>query len=437
MRRLKPLVEKEIKDLLRDPRIYVGLLVPVFMMPLLGIAMSMAMRSTSEAAAGGIRVALLDLDVTQASTGLASILSETGLRVSPISGVGDAVKEADLQGAMALIVIPKGFGESLLCFNKAPLEIYSIVRSTGLGSVGVYSALDDALNVCSEALSNTLIARLSSEIRPDVLREPLSVVRYTVVKDRVLPIPAQVFFGQTLMGASIMVPMVMLILAITVAQIAATATAVENEEKTLETLLTFPVTRYEILLAKLLGSSIVAILGGGIFTLSFTLYYRILFAMPMFEAGLGGTPQALPPPPLEAYVVLALGLVLSILFTTSLGVVLGALSSDVRVSSSLLGVIIVPVLVPSLLIMYGDVGSLPMALRLVTYALPTSYPMLTAKEVVLSNLPAESIYGIPYSAALTVAAIYATSRLLLPEKLLSLQHMLRLRRGKPRLVGAE
>ena len=126
---------------------------------------------------------------------------------------------------------------------------------------------------------------------------------------------------------------------------------------------------------------------------------------------------------------------LAILFVTSLGIVIGALSSDVRMAGSLIGVVIVPVLVPSLLIMYGDMGALPLAFQVLVYALPTSYPMIMAKEMVMATIPVEVLYGIPYSAALTLIALYATSMLLAPEKLLTLQYKLRLRRMKKKKVG--
>jgi ABC-2 type transport system permease protein len=145
---------------------------------------------------------------------------------------------------------------------------------------------------------------------------------------------------------------------------------------------------------------------------------------------MGDVFQTLPPPPPEAYVVLAVTLIIAILFITSLGIVIGALSSDVRMASSLLGVVIVPVLIPSFLIMYGDVEALPLTLQLLAYAFPTSYPMIMAKEMVMATIPVEVLYGIIYSTALTLVVVYATSKLLAPEKLLTLQYKLKFLRKK-------
>jgi ABC-type Na+ efflux pump permease subunit len=435
MGRLKPLVEKEIKDLLRDPRIYIGLIVPIIMLPLLGFAMS-ASRSAVEVATKDLGIALLDHDGTGASRDFVYLLTQMGLNMPRVEAdsLDDALREARISGSKALLIIPRGFEEDLLSFGRARVEVYALIESAGIGSIGIYSAIDEVLKRGSEMLSVMLISKLAPRVDPQVIRNPLNTTSYAVVKGKVIQASPQALFGQLLTGYGIMVPMVLLILAITVTQIAATATAVENEEKTLETLLTFPVTRYNILMAKLLGSSIVAILGGILFTAGFLIYFQGIFSMAEMEVGAGGAIQELPLPPPEAYVVLALSLILSIFFITSLGIVVGALSSDVRMSSSLLGIVIIPVMVPSLLIMYGDIKALPLSLQLLIYALPTSYPMIMAREMVTSTTPVEVLYGIPYSALLTLAVVYATSKLLAPEKLLTLQNKLRLRRMKKKQV---
>jgi len=432
MTKIKPLVEKEVKDLLRDPRIYIGLIVPIIMLPLIGFAMSTAMTSATEVAVKDLKISLLDYDGTETSKGFALILTQMGLNVTNVrtDDLDIALEEAKATGSKTLLVIPEGFEKNLVSFGKVDIEFYTVIESVGIGSAGAYAVVDGVLQTSSKMLSNMLLSKVAPEVDPEVIREPLKITGYSVIKDKVIKVPPQALFGQLMLGYGFLVPMVLMVLALTVTQIAATATAVENEEKTLETLLTFPVTRHEILVAKLLGSSIVAVLGGVLFSAGFFLYYQGMFSIPGLGIETGDIFQALPPPPPETYLILALSLVLSILFITSLGVVIGALSSDVRMSGSLLGIVIVPILIPSLLIMYGDLKALPLGLQLFAYALPTSYPMIMAKEMVTSNIPIETLYGIPYSAALTLIVLYATSKLLTPEKLLTLQHKMKLKRTK-------
>jgi len=432
MGKLRPLVEKEVKDLLRDPRIYIGLMIPIIMLPLIGFVMSTAIQSAADVTTGNLTIALIDYDGTNASKNFTSLLDNMGLNIVDVNNgsLDKALEEARTFGSKALLIIPKGFEENLLSLGKVNVEVYSIVESVGISSASVQSAIDGFLDMSSETLSAMLISKLAPGIEPDIIRNPLNVTRYTVIKDIVVQVPPQALFGQLMIGYGIMIPMVLFILAIIVTQIAATATAVENEEKTLETLLTFPVTRYDILMAKLLGSSIVAVLGGVMFTVGFLIYFQGLSSLQSSGFGVGDLYKALPSPPPETYVVLTISLILSIFFITSLGIVIGALSSDVRMSGSLLGIVLIPVLIPFLLIIYGDLKSLPLAFQLFAYALPTSYPMIMAKEMITSTIPVEVLYGIPYSAAITLVVLYATSKLLAPEKLLTLQHKLKLKRIK-------
>jgi ABC-2 type transport system permease protein len=435
MRRLFPLVEKEVKDLLRDPRIYIGLVIPVILMPLLGFLISTSMSSSIEAGARSVKIAVLDCDKTALSNTLLNLSVSLGADIVKID-VPDlevAIGEARNLGSKALLVIRKGFENDLVNYRKASIEVYVVMESVSLASIGVYTSIEGMLTLSSKFFSNMLVSKLNPNISPDVVRDPFNISARSILKDKIIEVPPQIFFNQLLMGYSIMIPLLLLILSITVVQFAATATAVENEEKTLETLLTFPVTRYEILLAKLLGSSILAVIGSILFTGGFILYFNNMLSMQGFGFPIGNISQLLPSPPPESFILLAVSLILAILFVTSLGVAIGALSSDVRMANSLLGVVIVPIMVPSFLMMYGDLGTLPLALQLLVYALPTSYPIMIARDM-MTSVPLETILGIPYSAALTVLVLYATSMLLTPEKLLTIQYGLRLRGARKRQI---
>ncbi|MDW8033749.1 MAG: hypothetical protein RMI79_02180, partial [Nitrososphaerota archaeon] len=67
MRKIIPLVEKEVKDLLRDPRIYIGLVIPVIMLPLLGSILSTVMSTSVQTGARGLKIAVIDFDETRLS----------------------------------------------------------------------------------------------------------------------------------------------------------------------------------------------------------------------------------------------------------------------------------------------------------------------------------------------------------------------------------
>ena len=434
---LLPLIEKEIKDLLRDPRIYIGLLAPILTMPILGLVISTVMQSSIETISReGIKVAVIDLDRTSTSREFMGFIRSLGLNVSefPPLEIEDAIKELKGSDTRILMVVPNGFESNITSFRKAQVNVFFIVKSTGLTSIGIFSVVENVLNAYSKALVESFISSKSPEVNPEDVLNPLTTVSYTVVKDRVLKVSPGVLFNQFFMSSGIMVPIVLMLVSTSVAQIAATATAVENEEKTLETLLTLPIGRYSILMGKLIGSAVVAMLGTIIFIVGLIVYFQSIFSLPIVaEEGLTISLE-LPTASFESYVMLFISLLIAIFFATSLGVIIGALSSDVRISGSLVGFVQIPIMVPMFMVIYGDVRSLPLALQIFIYALPPSYPMLIAQSMFFTELPFEVLLGIPYSAAFTVFLVYLTSKLLVPEKLLSLQHKLLMRRIKGRTM---
>jgi len=434
---LLPLIEKEIKDLLRDPRIYIGLLAPVLIMPIIGLAISAAMQSSIETISReGVKVAVIDLDGTPTSREFMDFIRSLGLNVSESSllEVEDTIEELKGSDTRVLMVVPNGFESNITSFRRAQVDVFFIIKSMGLSSIGAFSVVESVLNAYSRALVESFISSKSPEVNPEEVLNPLTTISHTVVKDRILKISPSVLFNQFFMSSGIIVPVVLMLVSISVAQIAATATAVENEEKTLETLLTLPISRYSILMGKLVGSAVVAMFGTILFIVGLIVYFQSIFSLPIMAGEDLTISLELPTASFESYVMLFVSLLIAIFFATSLGVIIGALSSDVRISGSLVGFVQIPIMVPMFLVIYGDARSLPLALQLFIYALPPSYPMLIAQSMFFSELPFEAILGIPYSAAFTVFLVYLTSKLLVPEKLLSLQHKLLMRRMKSKTM---
>ena len=82
--KLAPLIEKEIKDLLRDPRIYIGLIIPIFILPLMGFIFSISAEQTIQVMKEGIPIALINYDETNWSLDLIDFLSNSGFNITYI-----------------------------------------------------------------------------------------------------------------------------------------------------------------------------------------------------------------------------------------------------------------------------------------------------------------------------------------------------------------
>jgi len=117
----------------------------------------------------------------------------------------------------------------------------------------------------------------------------------------------------------------------------------------------------------------------------------------------------------------------------ALAVIMSAFSEDVRGAQSLVGNITPIIIIPALVLMYVDVTSLPLALKIFLYALPFSHPIIAAKAVVMGDYWSV-VLGIIYVTVFTLVILYAASRLFATEKILTAKlkfRWLRKRTKKP------
>jgi ABC-2 type transport system permease protein len=218
-----------------------------------------------------------------------------------------------------------------------------------------------------------------------------------------------------MLSQAIAMPITIMILLTYSMSIAATSVAMEKEEKTLETLLTLPMDRFAILMGKLSGSILVAAVGAVAYMIGFNYY------MGSFTSSLGATLDLVSlglVPSVFGYLLLGISLFVTLLSALALAVIMSAFSEDVRGAQSLVGNITPIIIIPALVLMYVDVNSLPLAIKILIYALPFSHPIIAAKAVTMGDY-LTVIFGIVYVAIFTFVIMYAASRLFATEKILT------------------
>jgi ABC-2 type transport system permease protein len=220
-----------------------------------------------------------------------------------------------------------------------------------------------------------------------------------------------------MISQAIALPITIMILLTYSMQIAATSVAMEKEEKTLETLLTLPVDRFAILMGKLSGSIVVAGVGALTYMVGFN-YYLGSFssAIPVGTnldlVSLGLVPSLL------GYLLLGISLFVTLLSALALAVILSAFAEDVRSAQSLVGYLYPFLFVPSLILIYVDVNSLPFAIKAILYAIPFSQPIIASKAVTMGDYWTAAL-GVVYVSAFTLIIMYLASRLFATEKILT------------------
>ena len=210
----------------------------------------------------------------------------------------------------------------------------------------------------SEAI-NSLIETVKRVWSPD----PFTVSENSVVKGKPLPVPPSTLFNLA-MSQQIVTPIAITIIIVMAMQLAATSVASEKEEKTLETLLSLPINRFTILMGKLFGSVIVALIGAIAYLIGFIYYMGSIFTLVPTEIGVDLVELGLAPSPV-GYVLMGISLFVSLLSALALAVVISAFTEDVRSAQAIVGYIYPVIFIPMFLLMYLDVFSLSLPLSLI------------------------------------------------------------------------
>ena len=405
---------KELKELIRDPKILLGtIIVPLIMFPVLGAVMSFSVQSAQETA-GKTTVIVLNHDRGNASEQfIAHINSSLRIVKSNATTTQDAVLLLAENNATEIIEIPSDFTENVTMKLAVQVNCSSVYAGSGLFE-GVGSSVVDAL-----------IGDFNRKVAPDVIVQEKSAI----VKGQVVWGVDTRMLSSLMLSQAIAMPITMMILLSYSMQIAATSVAMEKEEKTLETVLTLPMDRFAILMGKLSGSIIVAGFGAVAYMIGFNYYLGSFTAMIPAGANIDLVSLGLVPSPF-GYLLLGTSLFVALLSALALAVIISSFAEDVRSAQSMIGYIYPFIYLPSLALMYLDINALPLAVRIIIYAIPYSHPIIASKAITMGDYWT-AFLGIVYVAVFTVVIMYIASRLFATEKILTAKLRFRgLRRGK-------
>jgi ABC-2 type transport system permease protein len=198
-----------------------------------------------------------------------------------------------------------------------------------------------------------------------------------------------------------------------------TSMGMEKENKTIETLLTLPVKRSPIIVGKLIGSCLVALLMAVVYMIGFGYYMQAITqpAQGQLPASVGLAELGLTMGPME-YGILGISLFLAILVALSLSMILGVYSQDVKSAQTMIMPIMLLVLIPFFMLMFMDVDTLPLALKILLYAIPFSHPIIASRALLFHNyLPI--VGGIAYMAGFALVTWWFTVRIFNTDKVLT------------------
>jgi ABC-2 type transport system permease protein len=414
---------KEIKELVRDPKILLGMIiVPLIMFPVLGALMGYSIQSAQEQAEKAT-IVVVNNDGGDWSESFIDYLNYS-IKVAIVNNTtldNDTVlKLLSDYNTTQLIEIPNGFSANITEYDEGNIKINATLNFYGVFSGG------GIFQEVGSAIIDNLVSGFNRLVAPNAVY----TFKSTIIKGEIQKNVDPGMLSTLMLSQAIAMPITIMILLTYSMSIAATSVAMEKEEKTLETLLTLPMDRFAILMGKLSGSILVAAVGAVAYMVGFNYY------MGSFTSSIGATVDLVSlglVPSLFGYLLLGISLFVTLLSALALAVIMSAFSEDVRGAQSLVGNITPIIIIPALVLMYVDINALPLAIKILLYALPFSHPIIAAKAVTMGDY-LTVIFGIVYVAIFTLVIMYAASRLFATEKILTAKlkfRWLRKRAKKP------
>lgn len=413
------IMQKELMEMVRDPKLLLSMLiVPMLMFPLMG----MAIGSTREATEEGIAKATVGFYSMDGSDGndTYSVYLNMYLEMSNITcrnitadDAARAVRKATDGGDMALVVVPANFTENMASLKSSTVDVYGILRDFSMTEGAVQQQVSTAI----EGFNQWMVSQRLQQAYPNEsvanLTLPLVARNLSVIKGEPKDIDPNLV-GAAIMGSTISMPMALMILLIMAGQLAATSVAMEKEQKTLEVLLSLPVRRINILIGKLSGVIVVSMLATVSYLVGFGFYFQ------SFGVSAGNVDLAalgLSPTPLGIS-LLGVSLMLSFVSALSLAILLSVFTKDVRSAQSLMGVLYIPIMIPALVLMFAPINTLPGALQAVVLAIPFSYPIIASQALYTQQYLFVAL-GIIYQAIFTAGVLAVAARIFSTEKIMT------------------
>ncbi|MEM3394124.1 MAG: hypothetical protein QXY79_03660, partial [Candidatus Methanomethylicia archaeon] len=178
------------------------------------------------------------------------------------------------------------------------------------------------------------------------------------------------------------------------------------------------VSRFTILLAKLICSVILAILGSASFMIAYTYYFHSIttsFSIPTINLSLSDIGLSITPLGLA---LIVLTLFLSMVSSLVLALLVATFAEDVRSAQTLVGYLYFVMIIPMFVSIYTDLSMLPLPLQIVLYIIPYTYTLASPKAAMLENY-GFLVIGIIYMTVFSIIILYVASKFFRSEKVLT------------------
>lgn len=427
------LLKKELGGLLTAQTI-ASMLLSCFML----IIMGQLLGNINDESMDTSEVNICSLDNSDYTKNMLEGLEEYGSKpVMHEIGGGDYAAEMERLGIKSLVVIPEGFGDSVIR-DKKPAELQVITKlGTNIGSMISSVSVSDTVYAIEQSVGDSMLLNNygMTEEEAETVKNPVLTVEYSTFNGKTAKVPSTMLIS-VIMTQYMIAPIAIFFMLMMASQMIMSAISAEKIDKTLETLLSAPVSRITILTAKMTAAFTVALLSAVVMIIGFAGY---IFGMMGSAAG-----SVMSSPAAEAalsdiditsaaqgiaelgmtlsgsgIVLVLLQILMSIAIGLALALILGALCEDAQSLSTLLMPIMLLVMIPFFITMFADVNSMDIMPKLLVYLIPFSHSYLACSNVI-SGEYAAYWGGFAYQAVFFAACMYIAVRMFTTDKIFTM-----------------
>ncbi|SQD92816.1 putative ABC-type Na+ efflux pump, permease component [Candidatus Bipolaricaulis anaerobius] len=403
---IRNIIAKEVRELLTPQT-----LIPIVVVAVIFAMMGGVVGDIGEEVTQRPVIGVVDQDEGPLSQIATTVLGATARVVHSGTDVGEGLGRTEEGGGVALLVFPQDFSEKILGGEPGTIEIHWIMRGLGMMDFISSAPVEGAISAVNQAITAALLEG-SIPLNPEVILNPTTRTDTTLVKGKTIAGVSPTAISNTLMSQSIMIPLLVMMLMMMAGSTVISSMGLEKESKTLETLLTMPVSRSSIVTGKIVGSALVGLVMALIYMLGFSFYMRS-FQMGAIDLGQYGLALGL-----LDYVLVGGSLFLALLAGLALCIVLGTFARDYRSAQTLLFPITAMAMIPMFLIMFKDFATVSLGLQAVLFVIPFSHPMMAIRALMFDEYPLV-LGGIAYSAVFSAVVIAVAVRIFKSDRLLT------------------
>jgi ABC-2 type transport system permease protein len=411
---------KEIKELVRDPKILFGVvLMPLLLFPVMGSAIQVSQQSVERAIVTSTFAVYTDDSGVVTSTMLDYLKTNRTVSVIQADSLNQALTQFQGTTSSTMIYIPSGFSDNVTTGVKGKMIIYGNIKNMNIAETQSTNVVGTLVNIYSYYYS---IARIDSLLQaagevasPDAIRTPIAIDYQSIIKGNVLNISPDAIIS-VVMNQSIMLPIMIMVMVMFAIQMAATSIALEKEQKTLETLMTLPVGRLTILSGKLAGSIVIAVAGAIAYMIGFGYYMSSAMSFAQLSTvNLGGAGIGIQP---VGYVLLGINIFVTLVSALAMAISLAVFTDNVRSAQSLTGILVVPIILPAIILMFSDIDMLPQTFQWLMLAIPYTHSILASKAAFMGDYWMV-LRSIAYISAFTIIVLYAAAKIFSTERIIT------------------